>query len=198
MDEAIADHVRDAYSKTALGGKDVTGDAESHSRDIVADCLKMGYSQEDLAKGDQGDANMGLGCGAPVALAKLQPGEVVVDLGSGGGFDCFLAADRVGLTGTVVGVDMTAEMLAKARKNAKDRGFKHVTFRLGEVEYLPVGDGVADVIISNGVICLCADQAQVFREAYRILKPGGRLCVCDMVQNRPLPPELRTAKAWAS
>ncbi len=158
----------------------------------------IGYSEDEMNAVPDG-ANLGLGCGNPTALASLKEGERVLDLGSGGGFDCFLAAKKVGKTGKVIGVDMTPEMLDKARANAKKGKYENVEFRLGEIENLPVADSSVDVIISNCVINLAPNKKRVFEEAFRALAPNGRLMVSDIVLLKPLPEEIqKSAEAYTS
>jgi arsenite methyltransferase len=189
--------VREGYAGVATAGESCCGPSRSCCGDgsqIQSISRKAGYTDEEMNDVPEG-ANLGLGCGNPIALASLKKGETVVDLGAGAGFDCFLAAKAVGKTGKVIGVDMTPQMLEKARLNAKKGDYSQVEFRLGEIENLPVADNTADVIISNCVINLSPEKPKVFNEAYRILKPGGRLMVSDIVLNRTLPDSVRNSVA---
>ncbi len=192
--------VRDRYGSIARGQGECCGPSPSQGSCCgstptpITLSKAIGYSEQELAAVPEG-ANLGLGCGNPLAFAALKEGDVVVDLGSGAGFDCFLAAQRVGPTGRVIGVDMTPDMLDRARRNAAKDGVANVEFRLGEIENLPVADATADMVISNCVINLSTDKPRVFREALRVLKPGGRLMVSDLVLARPLPPSVARSVA---
>jgi SAM-dependent methyltransferase len=169
-------------------------DGASHLVSIVEMGKVLDYAEEDLSLAP-GEANLGLGCGNPISRAALKPGETVLDLGSGAGFDAFLAARQVGVSGKVIGVDMTREMVQKAKGNAEKLNISNVDFRLGEIEHLPVSDGTADVVISNCVINLSPDKSAVFGEIYRTLKPGGRILISDVLRSGEIPESLRNNPA---
>ena len=199
--EEIKAFVRERYA--GLAQQAGCGCASSCCGPVAAGTRSMEYAERLYSQGElqsvpQDAGQMALGCGNPTAIAQLEPGDVVLDLGSGGGIDCFLAAQKVGAEGRVIGLDMTPDMIGLARRNAAKMGVENVEFRLGEMEDMPVQAESVDVIISNCVVNLSPDKDQVFQESYRVLKPGGRLCVSDIVTLGELPPQVRESEdEWA-
>lgn len=194
-EDDVKNEVRGAYGKVAEANKQNKSCGNGRSccgvtaKPDPSYSQELGYSKEELDSAPVG-SNMGLGCGNPQAIANLKIGEVVLDLGAGGGFDAFLAARKVGPNGKVYGVDMTPDMLSTARAHAAKEGFRNVEFLLGEIEHLPLPNNSIDVIISNCVVNLSTDKAQVFKESFRVLKEGGRIAISDIVANKPLPKEM--------
>ena len=195
-DQSIKEYVKERYGAVATRDRSEGCGCGCSTEDAMSQ--KVGYSDDELASVPEG-ANLGLGCGNPLALSSIAEGETVLDLGSGAGFDCFLAAQRVGASGRVIGVDMTPQMLEKARANAEKGGFTNVEFREGEIEHMPVEDNEVDVVISNCVINLSPDKDAVFSEIFRVLKPGGRFYISDIVLEKPLPESvLQSAAAYTA
>ena len=191
----IQENIREEYSKIALGNQEESVMTETISSEEMA--ANVGYTKEELAMAPEG-ANMGLGCGNPHRKANIKPGEIVLDLGSGAGVDCFIAGKTVRRRGRAIGVDMTPEMLSKARQIAKENKIRNVEFRLGEIENLPVADNTADVCICKCVINISDNKPRVYREIYRVLKPGGRISICDIVIMKELTREMQEDEAMHS
>ncbi len=196
-EKKIKNEVKKRYSKIADEGSSCCSSCKTYGKSIIKQSESIGYSEDELSSIPK-DSIMGLGCGNPTALAELNQGETVLDLGSGAGVDVFLAAKKVGENGHVIGVDMTEEMIDKGKKIANEHGFTNVEFRLGEIENLPVDDNSVDVIISNCVINLSPDKLKTYKEAYRVLKNGGRILVSDLVTEGELPEDIKKSfDAWS-